>query len=262
MAAVLGDPNRLENPLVSLSRCPCVLFDSYEMSRKALADRAISYLTGIQARTLRNAQLTIGTANALRRVEIETKHLPLIIDDKAGQSAASMAIRGRVAGRHRRIVLRITDHIQKVASEDERKDAYARTSNRWKNDAHQWGRHLVLCHPRAEAKRRMDDPRPQLGDALYGIDADADIFLALHREGMFISPQPPECAGMREEHRQSLIAGYWNRREAAEGVAEVYCLKNRSDAAGWVANLRWDAPTTTFSDDVAQEEPAMPGRWE
>lgn len=272
VAQCVGDPNRIEDERAlkaSMDRCPCVLFDSYEMPAMQLADRVIAYLTGLRSKVLTGKQWELGTAEALRRVQIETRWLPLKIDDKRGQSANSMAIRGRMVGRTRQVVLRITDHIQKVVTESmgdrgDRNDVYRRTSNRWKNDAAQWGRHLVLCHPKTDAKRR-ESGTPQIGDALNGIDDDADMLLALHREEMFIPPEPPPRNGMREEPWQALVAAYWQQRKSAAGVAKVLCLKNRNGGSGWSVPLRWDGPTTTFSEPLPAgftDEPPQDARWE
>lgn len=270
VAACIGDPNTITDERAlkaSMDRCPCVLLDSYEMPEQQISDRIISYRTGIQSKVLTSPQWELGTAEALRRVQVETYWLPLKIDDRRGQSAASMAIRGRMVARTRPVVLRITDHIQKVVTEslgdrDNRNDVYRRTSNRWKNDAAQWGRHLVLCHPRADAKRR-ESGTPTLGDALNGIDDDADLLLALHREEMFIPAEPPPRNGMREEAWQSHVDAYWQRRKAAEGTAKVLCLKNRGGASNWSVNLRWDGPTTSFSEPQPSDKSASSsGQWD
>ena len=264
IARVLGDPNVMEDPSVSLSRCPCVLFDSYEMRQASIADRILALLTGIHGRVLRRAELDATRAAQLRQAEIEAKWLPLVIDDKPGQSAATMAIRGRMVAQRRPIILRVTDNLKKVVTDsrgkDDRNDTYSTTSSRWKNDAAQWGRHIVLCHPRADAKRReISVAAPQIGDAPYGIDDDADFLIALHREEMFIASEPPRDDGRKTEAQQKIIDAYWARKEAAAGVAKLYNLKSRSEASNWAVTLRWHADTTMFSDPWGQGAAATDG---
>jgi replicative DNA helicase len=261
-ARLLGDPNKMEDPGISIARCPCVLFDSYEQPQEQLSDRAIAYLTGLHSKVLNSKQWTLDVGSLLRQAELETKYLPLEIDDKRGQSAASMAIRGRMLKRRRPIALRITDHIQKVVTgsmgeRDERNDVYRKISSRWKDEAAQWGRHLVLCHPRAETKRR-EGGAPQPGDALNGIDDDADIFLALHREEMFIPDEPPPKPQSMDPDAYSKISyAHWQRRQAVAGKAKVYCFKNRNGQPNWSVTLNWSGATTTFSDPSIEsaEEP-------
>jgi hypothetical protein len=85
------------------------------------------------------------------------------------------------------------------------------------------------------------------------------VFLALHREELFIPPEPPPINGMREEAHAKLVDAYWQRRKGAENVAKIICLKNRHGPRGWSVTLKWDGPTTTFSDPTTATdgEPAQ-----
>jgi replicative DNA helicase len=258
-ARLLGDPNKMDDPTLSLSRCPGVLFDSYEMSAELLAGRVIAYLSGVKVRMLRDGKWETDTAFRLRQVELATKHLPLRILDRPGQSAASMAILGRMEARHRPIVLRITDNMRKVVGESigergNRNDTTQATSGKWKDDAKHWGRHIVLCHPRADAGRR-EMGGLQLGDMPYGADNDADQVLGLDRPEMFVAPNPPpKPAGMKDETYANITKHHYERLSAVAGVAYVVSLKAREGATNWSVKLKWDGETTSFTDPWAAPE--------
>lgn len=207
-----------------------VLFFSLEMKRMALAQRYLSYNTGIAQHQLRKIDIAQNALPTIRAASTKMKDLPLIIDDT---SRTPMQIRARAKQMSQRypIGMIVVDYLQKLDSDvpnQNRSREVGILSNSLKSLAMDMNVPLMLLSQLNRANETRENKRPGLSDLRESgdIEQDADVVIFLHREDYYHRNEP----------------GYIDKN-----TAELIVAKQRNGPPGMV-NVFFGPPSYKFSD--------------
>ena len=233
-----------------------VMFASLEMADAQLGRRIVAGLAGIPIERLRDGQrMTQADWSALLKVEQQVAKLPLFLDDRAGQTVASIAARARGLARGGRLGMLVIDHLGLIQPPREiarhgPTAAVEHASNALKRIAKDLACPVILLCQLNRAVEGRDDKRPTLADLRQSgaIEQDADAVLFVYREAYYARRDMPrrmtgETATVYGERQ----AAWRAQMDEIGRDAEVIVAKQRDGALGCVS-LAYDEPTATFDD--------------
>lgn len=222
-----------------------VFLSSLEMTKTEIMHRGLSmraYAKGAKVpyKLIRQKKLTPKDERILADVLIEDSALPLIIDDKGGQTVGQLAARMRRAQSKLRregkdLGLGIIDHLQLIEGDgrsDNRVAELTRITKALKALAKALGLPLlVLCQLSREVEKR-EDKRPQVSDLRESgsIEQDADVVILIHRPEYYLANNEP-ARGTKE------MADWDSAMTKARDRLHIQVPKNRHGAP---ANLTID----------------------
>jgi replicative DNA helicase len=208
-----------------------VVFFTAEMTEEALTNRLLSAESGIEAHRLRSGRVaanewtTIGNAiNALSKIPIFIKSVPsLEVDTIENLSAAIQKEQDSGLG------LIVVDNLHLISTENDEFAEVSRIIRRLKALALRLQVPVLLLSQVNTAVEKRTNKRPLLGDLRLGavIENVADVVLALYREEWY-NPSTPD-----------------------RGIAEVLILKQRNNAAGYVAKYLFEPQFNRFRNLAA-----------
>lgn len=232
-----------------------VLVVSLEMEAAELATRALSEISGVPGWRMQSGQLDQRDFNAIVKARLTLKDLPLTIEDVAGQSASTIALKARMAQRRHGLSLVVVDHLQIVRTDtaDDKSGtavAVGRVSGAMKRMAKDLGIPVLLLAQLSRGVEQRDDKRPVLSDLKYSgdIEQDADVVAFLYRAEYYLGKgQPERREGEGADKWQVRIQEWRQAKLEKAGRAEVLFEKMRGGSTG-VVELMFDGPTTSFSE--------------
>lgn len=231
-----------------------VLAISLEMSAKELGRRALCAVSGLPVIAMKRGQIS-SYGERLVAARRELNGLPLTIEDSAGQTTAMMMLRARAAQRRHGLRLIVVDHLHIVRSEDADARhggtwAIGRISNALKRMAKEFECPVLALAQLNRGPESRDDKRPtkvdlkQAGD----IEQDADTIMFVYRPEYYLPKSEPEHGGGETYEKWQKRVREWDEaRVRLRGKAELILDKVRDGAEG-VVPLRFDGPTTSFSE--------------
>jgi replicative DNA helicase len=146
----------------------------------------------------------------------------------------------------------VVDHVQKIVAARDGRDtetvATQKASSALKDLARKIKAPVLALWQLSREVDRRDDPRPRLSDLLYGGETDADVAAFLFRAERYLKKRPPEKYAKEKDEQHALRVHAWHQQwDEARGRAEIICAKRRQGPEG-VKVVRFDGPTTTFSE--------------
>jgi len=210
---------------------------SLEMSREQVADRLLCMRARVDSdrvRRRRQGDLELGEREyeALAAASGPLGDAPLFIDDSPTLVDLAFRMKARQASARERVELIVVDFLQLMeskagsAGDGNRVQEVSAIARSLKAVARELAVPVLALSQLSRAPEARQDKRPMLSDLRESgeIEQCADLVLMLYRDE------------------------YYTRDQSQKpGVAEVIVAKHRNGPTG-VVELRWDAPTTTFTD--------------
>lgn len=215
-----------------------VFMTSLEMKREPLLQRALSmraYEKGVKVpySLIRMNKLQDSQHSALINALIEDTRVPIMIDDRRGQTVAQIGVRARRAQAKMRragtkLGLLVIDHLGLIeAAGNYRGNKVAeltQITNGLKTLAGTLNVPILcLCQLSRKVEDR-DDKRPYLSDLRDSgsIEQDADVVLLLHREEYYLKKsEPPSGSPLKKQE------DWANAMQRAKGKLDIQIAKNR-----------------------------------
>lgn len=234
---------------------------SAEMPAKQFSGWMLCHMAQVSNDVLTERPMTASEAVKLMNAQRELDTLPIKVVDAVGLSGPAIAIRSRAMHSRRRVRFVGVDHIQKVVSSTdgykagETTIATARTTSAMKDLCRQLHCPVVALSQIGREVDKRDDPRPRLSDLQYAGETDGDVVLMLFRAERYLPKRPPEKFPKETDEQHAKRVDAWHRRwDEARDRAEAIVPKRRSGKEGYKV-LRFDGPTTTFSEIGAPADP-------
>lgn len=243
-----------------------VIIISQEMTAVQMARRALAYLAGVSAETIKKGQIA-RHIDALMRARQELAEMPLEIEDGGMASMAEIGgtVRAMKQKHGGRLGLIIVDHLHIVrpsetdASRGNPTAAITGISHDSKALAKSLECPVMMLAQLSRALTGRDDHRPQLSDLRQAgaIEEDADQVVFVHREEMYLSKAEPlrRDSETREKHAERVNTWRENLEKAA-GKAQLIIDKNRGGETATIM-LDFTGHTTTFTDPASREQADM-----
>lgn len=245
----------------SLRDIPRVLFLSREMSPEQLAARVAAQQIGISAERLLRGDLDLAMAAAMAQRIGSIQDLPLDIQDCRATPLKLVGARARMLLQRQPTSLVILDHL--LVADPEVAGAKSRNSGgdaanvsaaayAQKDIAAEFGVPYLVLSQMSRPPREGGVRRPTMQSLKYGGEDAADTILFVHRPIMFMDDTEPTRGAKEGEEAFATRANRWRiSREQAEDVAELVVTKRRMGSTG-VWRMRWDGPSTSFSEWTAE----------
>jgi replicative DNA helicase len=201
---------------------------SLEMTSEQIATRLIASNTNIEARKLRNADITASEWGQITTAVRNTEHIPIFLDDTAGISVNEIRTKCLRLKRVAKLDLVIIDYLQLMTLRDSknknREQEISTISRSLKALAKELNIPVIALSQLSRAVESRGDKRPQLSDLRESgaIEQDADIVSFLFRPGYYDDTQD-------------------------DTSAEVIISKNRNGALQTVY-LNFDGPRFNFTE--------------
>jgi replicative DNA helicase len=199
-------------------------FFSLEMSRDQLALRLLCAKADLEVTQAMAGAFSREDWKRFTDAQAECHNLPIIIDDQPGLHYSDIMRRARRLKRAHNVGIILVDYIQlaKGDRENGRVNEVASISAALKNVAKDIDVPVVALSQLNRKCEDRDPPRPKLSDIRDSgaIEQDADVVMALYREGLY-------------------------SQSAAQNKADVRILKNRHGKTGTVT-LGWHGRTMRF----------------
>jgi replicative DNA helicase len=217
-------------------------FFSLEMSGEQLVTRILAEQAGVPSERVRRGQLNNAEMDRLFDVAKSLEGLPLHVDEAPATSISGLRARARRLKRQRGLDLIVVDYLQ--LCESSRKDGRVQEVSEITRGLKTLAKELdVPVLALSQLSRKVEDrtdKRPQLSDLRDSgsIEQDADVVMFVYREEYYL-----ERGSAADRARLAAVAG----------LAEVHIAKQRHGPTG-IAYLRFDGPTTRFSDDPNEAE--------
>jgi len=204
---------------------PGVIF-SLEQSRRELAERQVSAMSGIPAEKIKSGTLSQVERDGLTEHSNALNNLPIHIDDSSVKTVAQIGAAARLHKRRKGLSLLVIDYLQLLQSADGRQPREVQVST-MSRSLKCLARDLdipIICL--AQLNRQLEaraDKRPMLADLRESgsIEQDADCVLFLHREAVYDDAADPTDA-------------------------RLIVAKNRNGRRGEV-HLHWNGPCMSFN---------------
>lgn len=215
---------------------PALVF-SLEQTRKELAERFLSSLSGLEASILKSRKtLDSHQEEQLLQAKNKLAKLPIIVNDQGGLKVGQIAAGARLQKRRGGLGLIIVDYLQLVEPDDRqipREQQVATISRRLKLIAKELDCPVICLAQLNRAVETRENKRPRLSDLRESgaIEQDADVVMFLDR---------PATYGKGEETEAHVIIG-----------------KNRHGKTGDV-RLHWNGPTMTFKSAAPMYQEGWP----
>ena len=221
-------------------------FFSLEMSAEQVMTRIVAEQVGVSSERVRRGQLTAPEMDRLITVAADLEHMPLFVDPTPALSVSALRARARRLKRQRGLDMLVVDYLQLCEStrRDGRVQEVSEVSRGLKALAKELDVPVLALSQLSRDVEKREDKRPRLSDLRDSgsIEQDADVVMFVYREEYYLAQ------GSEAEKA---------RLGDAAGKAEVAIAKNRHGPTG-TAHLRFDGPTTKFSDDPAAGKPGAP----
>jgi replicative DNA helicase len=217
-------------------------FFSLEMSGEQLVTRILAEQAGVPSERVRRGQLSHAEMDRLLAVATGLEGLPLHVDEAPALSIAGLRARARRLKRQRGLDLIVVDYLQlcESARKDGRVQEVSEITRGLKTLAKELDVPVLALSQLSRKVEDRADKRPQLSDLRDSgsIEQDADVVMFVYREEYYL-----ERGSDADRARLASVAG----------LAEVHIAKQRHGPTG-IAYLRFDGPTTRFSDDPNEAE--------
>jgi replicative DNA helicase len=238
-----------------------VVIVSLEMEVVPLAQRMLSWLSGVPLEAIRNGTYNDMQEEMVREAQQQLAGVPLEIVKAAGMSPAHIRHRLRQIKQRSgdKITLCIIDHLHLINRSEYRTNsdstALGRVADEMQRLCKELEFPLLLLSQMNRAMAARDDKRPEITD-LRGageIEQNADTVGFVHRPEMFIGKSEPiRNAGETDEHLAERIQAWRKQREEWANRAELIFEKSRDGDTG-VINMLFRGETLSFSEDPARE---------
>ena len=235
-----------------------ILGFSLEMSKEALATRAISAASGVDAWSILRGETTASQMERVNAAREELRGLPLELLDINGLTKEQIrTLMFRQKLHWGKIALTIIDHCHLVDLGDYgehhgQASGMTTVANAVLDWAKSFDTHvLALVQLRIKSMIDRKDHRPALGDihSTSSFDNNAQNIVFLHREIQWMPAVPPAMEPAEDGYAYQQRRQTWmDKREQAENEAEAIIAKVRSGPAGHVIKLFFDGKTTSFSE--------------
>ena len=217
-------------------------FFSLEMSAQQVMTRIVAEQVGVSSERVRRGQLTGPEMDRLITVTAGLEGLPFNVDEQGALGISALRARARRLKRQKGLDLLVVDYLQLVASsrQDGRVQEVSEITRGLKTLAKELNVPVIALSQLSREVEKREDKRPKLSDLRDSgtIEQDADVVMFVYREDYYL-----ERGSDADRARLASVAG----------KAEVHIAKHRHGPTG-VAHLRFDGPTTSFSDDPHAEE--------
>ncbi len=211
-------------------------FFSLEMSGEQLVTRILAEQAGVPSERVRRGQLSGPEMDRLIEVSTRLESLPFHVDEAPALSIAALRARARRLKRQRGLDLIVVDYLQlcESARKDGRVQEVSEITRGLKTLAKELDVPVLALSQLSRKVEERQDKRPQLSDLRDSgtIEQDADVVMFVYREEYYL-----ERGSDADRARIADVAGR----------AEVHIAKSRHGPTG-IAHLRFDGPTTRFSD--------------
>lgn len=210
---------------------------SAEMPARAIANRMLAAVSGLESEDLLNGVLNDGDAQLLLNAKREIDALPIRLVDSVLTSASAIRLWCMDLCRRRRDTqtLIVVDYLQLLrapehldgAKKFERVEAI---SGILRDAAKESGVAICALAQLSRAVETRTNPRPMLSDLAESgaIERDATLVMMLHRPDVFLERNEPESDRLKQHEE-------WQKKiDACRNVVEVYVEKNRHGKVGKV----------------------------
>ncbi|AWD33126.1 Replicative DNA helicase [Candidatus Fokinia solitaria] len=226
-----------------------VAFFSLEMSAEQLGARLISMTTGIDGHRLRNGMIDKRKELPQINEKIqEINALPILIDDTAALTIASIKAKARRIKRTHNVGLIVVDYLQlarasNINSNTNRVQEIGEISQGLKAIAKELSIPVIALSQLSRAVESRDDRRPMLQDLRDSgnIEQDADIVCFIYRESYYLSRAIEQNDGLSPAERGELV----NKRNMVGNIAEILIAKQRNGPIGTFSTI-FEGSTTNF----------------
>ena len=236
---------------------------SLEMSKEAVATRALCAYSGVPVAAALFGRMTDEQAVRFREAEERLKKLPIEIIAIGGLTPTKIRMRLRQVRRKfkGKIALTIIDHVLLVdPDEQDAKSGGAWATGKIANSLLAMGKEfdchmLGLCQIDIKDIAKRTDKHPTKADLRWSANwaQNADNILFIHRPEMYLPAAPPSRVnGMAEVDYEEALQKWRDDRERLDGLAELIIDKARSGRSGKLINLFFDKSNITFSEDPRQ----------
>lgn len=230
------------------------LFISLEMVHMALGRRVIAGMGRYDLARIKSGVLEPEDWWRMREIEKGAAKLPLFIDERAGQSIASITARCRVMHRRGPLRLLVVDHLGMVQAPREMARlgataAVEHASAGIQRLAKDLGVAVILLCQLNRGVEGRDDKRPTLADLRQSgaIEQDADVVMFVYREAYYAQRRKPQReAGENIGEFQARCERWTDEVAAIASQAEILVAKNRDGPIGHVA-MHYDERCARFS---------------
>ncbi|WPX97895.1 replicative DNA helicase [Candidatus Fokinia crypta] len=222
---------------------------SLEMSAEQLGSRLISMTTGIDGHRLRNGM--IDKKKELPQINekiSEIAALPILIDDTAAMTIASIRAKSRRIKRTHNVGLIVVDYLQlarasNTNSNTNRVQEIGEISQGLKAIAKELSVPVIALSQLSRAVESRDDRRPMLQDLRDSgnIEQDADIVCFIYRESYYLNRAIEQNDGLSASERGDLV----NKRNMVGNTAEILIAKQRNGPIGTFCTI-FEGNTTNF----------------
>lgn len=227
-------------------------FFSLEMPREHLGLANLTALSGVSVSQIRSGHFSTEQAESLVIAEKQLAALPIEIIDQADITLAETVSKMRVMQRRKAARLFVIDHRNLFGRDEEWRRAtilewYSHVTRRLKQVAKLLDVAILCLIQINRGVENRDDPRPRLSDLEYSGEQDADSIVLLHRPVLTLGEYPQRRQTETAEQHGNRASAWYAQRADLRDVAELILAKKRFGDTGMV-KLRFDGPTTTFSD--------------
>lgn len=246
-------------------RQPGVALFSLEMTAEELGMRVAAYRARISVEKMLRGDLDLDVASRLARAEREVRFLPLRIHDCRGLSLKLLGAKVRMHLQRQPEVLVVVDHLLVLEGEQTKRSSgngndaasVAAATRDLKKLAGDTGLPFVILTHATRASAARTNPRPMQSDVKWAGEGDADVLVFVHRPVMFLDGQPPASRDNEHPEKYEKRRNRWyTDRDQVRELAELVVAKRRMGPPG-VWRMRWDGPTTSFSEWVQPIEGAQ-----
>lgn len=234
-----------------------VAFFSLEMRDLQLARRQLAGQTDIATQRLtgrRARDLSQGDFTALVDAAQRCKGLPLMIDDTAYLTVATIYARAKRLQRRMGLSLIIVDYLQLLQASREARAKRNDTSEvsehslGLKNIAKRLGVHLIALSQLSREVEKRANKRPMLSDLRQSgsIEQDADNVAFLYREEYYLEREMAQNDRHTDDESLAKYMKASGRRDGVKGIAEIIVPKQRQGPTG-SCEVHFDADTQRFT---------------
>lgn len=228
-----------------------VLFFSQEMSAAQIMLRALAQKAGMSISDLRKGRIDEHQFKAALEAAKTLSKLPLSIDQTGGLTLPRLTAKARRVLRRFEHAAIVIDYLQLMHGGSRyagnRNNELAEITTGLKAFGKEMKLPIILLSQLSREGAKRDNKRPQLTDLRDSgaIEQDADVVMMVHRPEYYLEREMPS------ETEQSKYMDWQAEMMAAKGKAEVILAKARQGKAGGIVNLKFDGPTTAFSELAA-----------
>ena len=231
---------------------------SLEVGARDLGTQNLASLSGVPADNIRRGLFSAAEALAVSRAQRVLEGLPIDIHDRPDTTLMEAIGEMRAMKRRKGTVLFVIDHRNLFARDPgweraSKLDWYQHITQRLKQAAKLLGVPILCLVQIGRGVMNREDARPRISDLEYAGEQDADNIVLLYRPELHMGEYPERTGRETAESHANKAAVWYARRAELAGITEAIFVKRRFGRLGTV-QLRFDGPTTTFSDMPLHEE--------